>query len=61
MKFYRNKTEFESINKDAKCLFFDKYYKNETGISLLEIDGFIKILKIKCKWHLSCINIYLAN
>ena len=49
MKFYRNKTEFESINKDAKCLFFDKYYKNETGISLLEIDGFIKILKIKCK------------
>jgi len=49
IKFYRNKTEFESLNKDPKCLFFDKYYRNETGISLLETDGFIKILKNKCE------------
>ena len=49
IKFYRNITEFESINKDPKCLFFDKYYRNETGISLLETDGFIKILKNKCE------------
>lgn len=44
-KFYRNKIEFEKINKDQKCIFFDKYYKCETGQSLLEIDGYIKILK----------------
>ena len=44
MEFYNNKIEFENINKDIKCLIFDKYFKNETGISLLEKNGFIKIL-----------------
>jgi len=46
-KFYKNKEEMKNINKDSKCLLFDKYFKNETGISLLESNGFIKILKDK--------------
>jgi len=46
-KFYKNKEEMKNINKDSKCLLFDKYFKNETGISLLENNGFIKILKDK--------------
>ena len=46
-KFYKNKEENKNINKDSKCLLFDKYFKNETGISLLENNGFIKILKDK--------------
>ena len=44
VEFYNNKIEFENINKDIKCLIFDKHFKNETGISLLEKNGFIKIL-----------------
>ena len=44
MEFYNNKIEFENINKDIKCLIFDKHFKNETGISLLEKNGFVKIL-----------------
>ena len=47
MEFYNNKIEFENINKDIKCLIFDKHFKNETGISLLKNNGFIKILKDK--------------
>ena len=49
IKFYRNKKEFEFINKDNKCLFFDKYFIKETGVSLLERDGFIQILNKKYK------------
>ena len=40
-KKYKN----EKINKDSKCKFFDKYFQNEMGISLLERYGFIKVLK----------------
>jgi len=47
MEFYNNKIEFENINKDIKCLIFDKHFKNETGISLLEKNGFIRILNKK--------------
>ena len=47
VEFYNNKIEFENINKDIKCLIFDKHFKNETGISLLEKNGFIKILNKK--------------
>ena len=46
-KFCKNKKEMKNINKDSKCLLFDKYFKNETSISLLESNGFIKILKDK--------------
>ena len=49
IKFYRNKKEFEFINKDNKCLFFDKYFIKETGVSLLERDGFIHILNKEYK------------
>ena len=49
MEFYNNKIEFENINKDIKCLIFDKHFKNETGISLLEKNGFIKILNKQYK------------
>ena len=45
IKFYKNKEEFQSINKDSKCLFYDQYFKKETGMSLLENNGYIKILK----------------
>ena len=47
MEFYNNKIEFENINKDIKCLIFDKHFKNETGLSLLEKNGFIRILNKK--------------
>ena len=47
VEFYNNKIEFENINKDIKCLIFDKHFKNETGISLLEKNGFIRILNKK--------------
>lgn len=49
IKFYSNKKEFENLNKDPKCLFFDYHYKRETGISLLERYGFINCLKNKKK------------
>lgn len=42
--FYRDKSQFNNIKEDTKCLFYDRYYKKETGISLLEKDGFINIL-----------------
>ena len=44
INFYNNEKEIEYINKDIRCLFFDFYFKKETGISLLEKNGFIKIL-----------------
>ena len=43
--FYNDNKEFENINKDTKCQFFDKNFKDETGISILEKYGFVKILK----------------
>ena len=45
VNFYDDKKEFEKINKDRKYICFDKYYKRETGISLLEKYGFITVLK----------------
>ena len=33
------------IKNDMRCLFFDEYYKSETNVSLIEKNGFIKILK----------------
>ena len=44
INFYKNDKEIEFINKDMRCLFFDSHFKKETGISLLEKNGFIKIL-----------------
>ena len=45
VNFYDDKKEFEKINKDRKYICFDKHYKRETGISLLEKYGFITVLK----------------
>ena len=42
--FYNDKNQLEMINSDSKCLFYDSYFKSQTGISLLEKNGFIKIL-----------------
>jgi hypothetical protein len=45
INFYKNKEELRSINKDSKCQLYDQYFKKETGISLLENNGFIELLK----------------
>ena len=47
--FYNDKNEFEKISKDQNCLFYDKYFKKKTNISLLEKNGFLKVLKRKRK------------
>ena len=49
INFYDDKKELEKINKDIKYINFDEYYKRETGISLLENYGFLKVLKNKYK------------
>ena len=41
LDFYEN--EFAKINKDEDCIFYDKLFKEETGISLLEKNGFLEI------------------
>jgi hypothetical protein len=45
LDFYENKNEFIKISKDKDCIFFDKCFKRETGFSLLEKNGFLKVLK----------------
>ena len=45
--FYEDKNEFEKIKKNKKCIYFDKFFKKETDISLLEKNGFIKAIKRK--------------
>ena len=45
IQFYDNEKEMNEINHDSKLINFDKYYKRETGISLLEKYGFLKVLK----------------
>ena len=47
--FYNDKNEFEKINNDKNCLFYDKYFKKNTNISLLEKNGFLKAIKRKKK------------
>ena len=45
IEFYENNNEFIKISKDKDCIFFDKFFKRETGFSLLENNGFLKVLK----------------
>ena len=47
--FYEDKNELDKINKNEKCIYFDKFFKKETDISLLEKNGFIKAMKRKIK------------
>lgn len=44
INFYNDKKQFEIINRDENCIYFDKYFKENTGISLLEKYGFIKAM-----------------
>ena len=45
--FYEDKIEVNKLTNDPICLLCDKHFKNETGISLLEKNGFMKILRKK--------------
>ena len=45
LDFYENKIEFQKICKDEDCIFFDKFFKRETGFSLLEKNGFLKVVQ----------------
>lgn len=49
INFYNDKNQFEKINKDKICVFSDVYFKKETGISLLEKNGFLIAMKRKIK------------
>ena len=44
-QFYDDNIAFQKIKLDIKCLHFDKFYKMETGFSLLEKYGFLYALK----------------
>ena len=45
--FYGNKSEFDKLQSYKDCIFYDKYFKKETGMSLLEKNGFLKVIKNK--------------
>ena len=42
--FYEDENEFNKICKDEDCIFYDKFFKKETGVSLLEKNGFLKVI-----------------
>ena len=43
------KIEFDKICKDENCIFFDNFFKKETGYSLLEKYGFLKVIQKNCQ------------
>ena len=45
MQFYNEEEEFDKIKSNSKAIYFDRYYKIETGISLLEKYGFLEAIK----------------
>ena len=45
IEFYGNKNEYDKLQRDKDCIFYDKYFKKETGMSLLEKNGFLKVIK----------------
>ena len=46
IQFYDDEKEFTNkIKNNFKFIYLDKFYKRETGISLLEKYGFLKVLK----------------
>jgi len=47
IEFYDNKNEFDKLQNDKDCIFYDKYFRKETGMSLLEKNGFLKVIKNK--------------
>ena len=44
-QYYDDEKELYKIKNDQKYIFFDKFFQRETGISLLEKYGFLKVLK----------------
>ena len=44
-QYYDEEKEFNKITNCRKYIYFDKFFKRETGISLLEKYGFLKALK----------------
>ena len=44
-QYYDDEKELYKIKNDQKYVFFDKFFQRETGISLLEKYGFLKVLK----------------
>ena len=44
-QYYDEEKEFNKITNCKKYIYFDKFFKRETGISLLEKYGFLKALK----------------
>ena len=44
-QYYDDEKELYKIKNDKKYIFFDKFIQRETGISLLEKYGFLKVLK----------------
>ena len=49
IQFYKDKEQFDKINNDKKCIFYDETFKKKVGISLLEVNGFIKAVQRKIK------------
>ena len=47
IQFYDDEKEYKKMNQDKKCIYFDHFYKRDTGISLLEKYGFVEALKKK--------------
>ena len=45
IQFYDDEKEYKKMNQDQKCIYFEHFYKRDTGISLLEKYGFLKTLK----------------
>jgi len=44
-RFYDDEIEYNKLKNDFKYIKFDTFFKRETGISLLEKYGFLKVLK----------------
>ena len=49
IQFYDDEEEYRRITNDTKYIYFDKLYKLEIGVSLLEKYGYIKALKSQNK------------
>ena len=45
VKFYDDRNAFKTILEDEDCIFYDKHFKKETGISLLEKNRFLKAIQ----------------
>ena len=45
IQFYDDENEFNNIKNNSRFIYLDKFYKRETGISLLEKYSFLEVLK----------------